>query len=80
MIGVFVESLKEILVELVDVGSDCVFQRRVRPLCGQSICYHAAVSTDGIESRSFECGGDVFVRCPSEITSDYVAWKVGVTQ
>jgi len=37
MVGVFVEGLKEIFVDLVDVGSDCVFQRGVWPLWGQSI-------------------------------------------
>jgi hypothetical protein len=29
MISVFVKSPKEIFVELVDVGSDCIFQRRI---------------------------------------------------
>ena len=70
VVGVFVESLKEILIELVDVGSDCVFQRGIWSLWGQSIGYHAAVSSDRIESRSFECGGDIFVGRPGEITSD----------
>src|SRR5436190_21881220 len=37
VIGVFVESLKETFVELVDVGRDCVFQCRIWPLCGQLI-------------------------------------------
>ena len=80
VIGVFVESLKEILVDLVDVGSDCVFQRRVWPLWGQSIGYHAAVSSDGIESGLLKRGGDVFVGRFCDVTSDYVAWKVHVTQ
>ena len=80
VIGVFVESLKEILVDLVDVGSDCVFQRRVWPLWGQSIDYHATVSSDGIESGLLKRGGDVFVGRFCDVTSDYVAWKVHVTQ
>jgi len=84
VIGVFVESLKEILVDLVDVGSDCVFQRRVWPLWGQLIGYHAAVSSDGIESGLLKRGGDVFVNRfvggLGEVTSDYVAWQVHVTQ
>ena|SRR6266404_4549021 len=84
VIGVFVEGLKEALVELVDVGSDCVFQRRIWLLWRQSIGYHAAVSSDGIESGLLKRGGDVFVGrfvgglC--EVTSDYVAWQVHVTQ
>ena len=80
VIGVFVESLKETLVELVDVGSDCVFQRTIWPLLGQSIGYHAAVSSDGIESGLLKRGGDVFVGRFCDATSDYVAWKVHATQ
>ncbi len=80
VIGVFVESLKEIFVELVDVGSDCVFQRGIWPLWGQSIGYHATVSSDGIESGLLKRSGNAFVGRLCEVTSDYVAWKVGVTQ
>ncbi len=84
MIGVFVETLKEALVDLVDVGSDCVFQRRVWPLWGQSIGYHAAVGSDGIESGLLKRSGDVFVDRfvggLGEVTSDYVAWQVHLTQ
>jgi hypothetical protein len=84
VIGVFVESLKEMFVELVNVSSDCVFQRRIWLLWGQSIGYHAAVSSDGIESGLLKRRGDVFVgrfvvrSC--EVTSDYVAWKVHTKQ
>ena len=80
MIGVFVESLKEVFVDLVDVDSDCVFQRGIWPLWGQSIGYHAAVSSDGIESGLLKCGGNVFVGHLCNVTSDHVAWKVDVTQ
>jgi hypothetical protein len=80
VVGVFVESLKKILVELIDVGSDCVFQRRIWPLWGQSIGYHAAVSSDGIESGLLKRSGDVFVGRSCEVTSDHVAWKVRVTE
>ena len=84
VIGVFVESLKEILVKLVDVGSDCVFQRGIWSLPGQLIGYHAAVRSDGIESGLLKRGGNVFVGrfvgVLCEITSDYVAWQVHVTQ
>jgi hypothetical protein len=80
VIGVFIESLKETLVELIDVGSNCVFQRRIWPLWGQSIGYHAAVSSDEIESGLLKRGGDVFVGGPCEVTSDYVAWQVRITQ
>lgn len=79
MIGIFIESMKETLVELVHVGSDCVFQRRIWLLWGQSIGDHAAVSSDGIESGLLKRCGDVFVGRPCEVTSDYVAWKVHVT-
>lgn len=80
VIGVFVESLKEILVELVDVGSDCVFQRRIWPLWGQSIGYHAAVSSDRVEFGLLKRGGDVFVGHSCEVASDYVAKKVHLMQ
>ena len=80
VIGVFVESLKEILVNLVDVGSDCVFQRNIWPLWGQLIAYHAAVSSDGIESGLLKRGGDVLVGRSCEVTNDYVPWKVHVMQ
>ena len=80
VIGVFVESLKEIFVDLVDVGTDCVFQRGIWPLWGQSIGYHATVSSDGIESGLLKRSGNAFVGRLCEVTSDYVAWKVGVTQ
>jgi hypothetical protein len=80
VIGVFIESLKETLVELIDVGSNCVFQRRIWPLWGQSIGYHAAVSSDGIESGLLQRGDDIFVGGPCEVTSDYVTWKVHITQ
>jgi hypothetical protein len=42
--------------------------------------YHAAVSGDGVESGLLKRGGDVFVSRFCELTSDYVAWKVHVTQ
>ena len=37
VIGVFVKSLKEILIDLVDVSRGCVFERRIWLLWGQSI-------------------------------------------
>src|SRR5438132_1602188 len=80
MIGLFVKGLKEIFVDLVDVGSACVFQRGIWRLWGQSIRYRAAVSGDGIESGLLKRGGDVFVGRRWEITSDQVAWKCHVTQ
>src|SRR5437762_14216589 len=80
VIGVFVKSLKEGLVNLVNVGNRCVFQRQIWPLTRQSMGYHTTVSSNGIESGSFECSGDVFVGCPCEVTRDYVTWKVCVTQ
>ena len=80
MIGVFIEGLKEVFVDLVDVGSDCVFQCGIWPLRGQSMGYHAAVSGDGIESGLPKRRGDVFVGRLCKVTSDYVAWKVDVAQ
>ena len=47
---------------------------------GQSIGYHAAVSSDGIESGLLKRSGDVFVGRFCEVTSHYFAWKVHVTQ
>jgi hypothetical protein len=84
VIGVFVESLKEIAVDLIDVGNDCVFQRGIWSLWGQSIGYHAAVSSDGLKSGLLKRGGDIFVGRfvggPREVTSNYVAWQVHITQ
>lgn len=80
VLGVFVESLKETLVELVDVGGDCVFQRGIWPLRGQLIRYHAAVSSDVIKSGLLKRSGDVFVERSCEVTSYYVAWQVHVAQ
>jgi hypothetical protein len=80
VIGVFVENLKEIFVELVDVGSDCVFQRGIWPQWGQSIVYHATVSSDWIEYGLLKRSGNAVVGRLCQVTSDYVAWQVHVTQ
>ncbi len=70
VIGIFVENPKEIFVELVNVGSARIFQRRICPLRGQSIGDHSAVSSDGFESGLLKRRGDVFVGRPCEITCD----------
>lgn len=80
MIRVFVEGLKKPVVELIDVSRQCVFQRQIGSLWRQSISCHAPVNSDAIESRLLKRGGDVPVGCLREVTSDYVAWKVHVTQ
>jgi hypothetical protein len=80
VLGIFVEGLKETLVELVDVGRDCVFQRGILPLRGQLIRYHAVVSSDVIKSGLLKRSGDVFVERSCEVTSYYVAWQVHVAQ
>ena len=64
VIGVFVKSLKESLVNLVNVGNRCVFQRQIWPLTRQSMGYHTTVSSDGIESGLFESQRRCFRRLP----------------
>jgi hypothetical protein len=80
VIGVFVENPEEIFVELANVGSARVLERRIWPLCRQSISDHAPVSGDGLESGSLKSGGDVFVCCSCKVAGDYVTWKIRLTQ
>ena len=79
VIGIFVESPKEIFVELVNVDSARVFQRRIWPLRGQSIGDHSAVSSDGFESGLLKRGSDAFIGRLGEVTGYYIAWNVRMT-
>src|SRR5205814_4910793 len=61
VIGVFIEGSKKLLMNLVDVGSCCVFQRRIWSLWGQPITYHAAVSSDGTEPGMLKRGSYLMI-------------------
>ena len=78
MVRVFVKGAEQVLMKLIRIGWNRIFQKRICLLLGQRIGFHAAVRSDWTKAGSLDSGNDSLVNFLCQVTYNNITRVLGL--